>query len=570
MNLGSVCLLRLSCLASAWQLAWWWIGVPAAAQGPIQLSNVTSQTGISFRHSDGSSGRHYLVEAMASGLATFDYDGDDLIDVYFVTGGRLPGTKPEGLPPQNALYRNLGHFRFLDVTERAGVKGAGFGLGVAAGDYDNDGHPDLYLSNFGPNVLYRNRGNGTFEDVTSRAGVGRGNKVGAGVAFLDFDGDGNLDLFAANYIRFSFEMHKLITYKGIPVYPGPLYYHGEPAELFRNRGDGTFADVGAASGIAAHAATGMGVICADYDGDGRTDIFVANDEMPNYLFHNDGRGKFEEVGLAAGVAYDSLGVAHGNMGVDAADCHHQGRLDFAVTAYQREPTTLYRNAGQGLFTDVTAAAGTGKPAFNQVKWGVGLVDFDNDGYRDLFVACGHLDDNVELCDDTTSYRARNVLLRNTGDGRFLDVSAACGDGLAMKRVGRGVAFDDLDNNGRVDVVILNSRSEPTVLRNESSPVNHWLQLRLRGIKTNRDGVGAQVRVVAGDLVQVDEVHSGRGYQSHWGTRLHFGLGKHPRVDRIEVRWIGGGVDVIENVSADRRLTIAEGTSEAIDLPPVIQ
>jgi hypothetical protein len=280
--------------------------------------------------------------------------------------------------------------------------------------------------------------------------------------------------------------------------------------------------------------------------------------MPNFLFHNNGRGKFEEVGLDSGVAYDALGVAHGNMGVDAADCTHRGRLDFVVTAYQRDPIALFRNAGKGLFTDATVAAGTDRSAFNQVKWGLGLVDFDNDGYRDLFVACGHIDDNVELYDDTTTYRACNVLLRNTGDGRFEDVSASCGDGLALRRSARGVAFDDLDNDGRVDVVILNSRSRPTVLRNESPPVNHWLQINLQGVKTNRDGVGAQVRVVAGPLVQLDEVHSGRGYQSHWGSRLHFGLGQRRHVDRVEVRWIGGGVDLFENLIADRRLTLTEG------------
>jgi hypothetical protein len=561
MNSGPVCLVRLCRTHSAWLIAWLSMGISAPAEGPIRLRDVTAETGIRFRHSDGSTGQRCLVEAVASGLATFDSDGDGLIDIYFVTGGRLPGAKAVGPRPGNALVRNLGHFRFADATETAGVAGAGFGLGVAVGDYDSDGHQDLYVSNFGPNVLYRNRGNGVFEDVTARAGVDRGNKVGAGVAFLDFDGDGSLDLFAANYINFTMEAHKPHTFRGIPVYPGPLFYHGLPAALFRNRGDGTFADVSAASGIAAHPGTGMGVICADYDNDGRTDIFVANDEMPNFLFHNDGGGNFKEVALTAGVAYDPLGAAHGNMGVDAADCHHLGRLDFVVTAYQREPTALFRNAGNGLFTDATAAAGTGRAALNQVRWGVGLVDFDNDGYRDLFIACGHLDDNVELYDDSTTYLARNVVLRNTGDGRFVDVSAACGDGLAMKRAARGAAFDDLDNDGRVDVVILNSRSAPTVLRNESPPNNHWLQLRLEGLKSNRDGVGAQVRVVAGELVQLDEVHSGRGYQSHWGTRLHFGLGKHARADRIEVRWIGGGVDVIENVPADRRLTIIEGRSE---------
>jgi hypothetical protein len=548
-------------------LCWLLACLPAAAEGPIQLRNVTAETGITFKHTDGSGGRRYLVEQVASGLATFDYDGDGLVDIYFVSGSPLPGTKWGGPPPRNALYRNLGHFRFADVTEKAGVGGTGFGLGAAVADYDNDGQPDLYVSNFGPNVLYRNNGDGTFRNVTAHAGVGRGNHVGAGVAFLDFDGDGALDLFAANYTHLDFKTHTMHTFKGVPVYPGPLNYQGETSNLFHNRGDGTFADVSAESGIAGQTGTGMGVICADYDNDGNTDIFVANDERPNFLYHNNGQGKFEEVGLVAGIAFDAFGVARGNMGVEAADWNHQGRLDFVVTAYQKEPTMLYQNLGKGLFADATAAAGVGKANYNQVRWGLGLVDFDNDGYPDLFIACGHTDDNVERYDDTTSYRAQNVVLRNTGDGRFVDVSATCGDGLAPKKVARGVAFDDLDNDGRVDVVILNSRTAPTVLRNESPPGNHWLQLRLQGVKTNRDGVGAQVRVVAGQLVQLDEVHSGRGYQSHWGSRLHFGLGKHPRVDRIEVRWIGGGLDVVEDVRADRRLTIVEGTSEAFDRTP---
>jgi enediyne biosynthesis protein E4 len=562
MGRGSVCLLSSLFRAAAIGLALSWLGASSAslAESPIRFGDATGPSGISFTHTDGSSGRRYLVEAMSAGLATFDYDGDGLIDIYFVNGAPLPGMKWSGPPPKGALYRNQGRFRFADVTEKAGVGHTGFGLGIAAGDYDNDGWQDIYLSNFGPNVLYRNRGDGSFEDVTARAGVSRGNKVGAGVAFLDADGDGNLDLFAANYIRFSFEAHKLHRFKGVPIYPGPLDYSGESGNLFRNRGDGTFADVSRESRIAAHAGTGMGVTCADCDNDGRTDIFVANDVMQNFLFHNEGGGKFEECGVTAGVAFDPMGVPHGSMGVDAGDYDHDGRLDLVVTAYQREFTTLYRNLGDGFFGDVTASTGAGAGSFNHVKWGVGLVDFDNDGHRDLFIACGHVDDNVELRDDTASYRAHSVVLRNTGNGHFVDVSEASGLSAIPKRSSRGVAFDDLDNDGRIDVVILNSRQAPTILRNESPPGNHWLQVQLRGVRTNRDGVGARVRVVAGDLVQIDEVHSGRGYQSHWGSRLHFGLGKHDRVDRVEVRWIGGGVDLFENVGVDRLVTLTEGNA----------
>jgi hypothetical protein len=533
---------------------------PARPQGPIVLRDVTAQTGIAFRHSDGSSGRRYIVETVASGLATFDYDGDGLIDIYFLTGTPLLGT-PADPNVKNRLYRNLGGLKFIDVTDKAGVGASGYGLGVCVGDYDNDGFPDIYLSNFGPNVMYRNNGDGTFSDVTRRTGTVAGGKtkVGAGACFLDFDGDGQLDLFVAHYLDFWFDKHVKNVWKGVPIYVGPERYPHLPPNLFRNNGDGTFSDVSRASGLAAYPGPGMGIVAADYDNDGNTDIFVGNDGGPgNFLFHNQGNGKFVEVGGTSGVAYEAGGGAHGSMGVDCGDYDGDGRLDFYVTAYQRQLATLFQNLGHGLFDDVTRQTGAGLGSLQQVKWGCGFVDFDNDGYKDLFLACGHLIDNVELFDDSTSYLACPVLLRNTGHGTFVNVSETSGDGLRVKSVGRGVAFDDLDNDGRVDVVILNSRRPPTILRNESATGNHWLEVRLRGVKSNRDGVGARVRVAAGELVQIDDVHSGRGYQSHFGSRLHFGLGPHRRVDRLEVRWIGGGVDLLEDLPADRLITLTEG------------
>ena len=304
----------------------------------------------------------------------------------------------------------------------------------------------------------------------------------------------------------------------------------------------------------------MGAVCADNDSD--TDVFVANDLCENFLFRNDGTGKFEEVGLIAGAAYDVHGDEQGSMGVDCGDVDGDGLLDFFQTSYQGQLALLYRNLDRGSFEDVTLATGAGAGTLRHVTWGTGLVDFDNDGDHDIFVACGHLQDNIEAFDDTSSYLARNVVLMNTGKGKFVDVSDQCGDGLAVKLSSRGAAFDDLDNDGDVDAVILNSRREPTILRNDSPPENHWIQVRLQGTKTNRDGIGARVRVIAGDLKHVDEVHSGRGYQSHYGMRLHFGLGKHDRVDRIEVRWIGGGVDVLENVGVDRLVTIVERSTMA--------
>ncbi len=535
----------------------------AASEGPIVLRDVSAQTGIAFVHSDGGSGKRFIVETVTAGLALFDDDGDGKTDIYFLTGTPLKGTKADTLPT-NRLYRNLGGFKFEDVTDAAGVGPAGYGLGVCVGDYDGDGCPDLYVSNFGPNVLYRNRGNGTFADVTAKAGVGRGNRVGAGACFLDFDGDGQLDLFAANYVVFSYDRPATRYFGGYLRYPGPRDFEPERNTLFHNRGDGTFADVSGSSGVADVAGTGMGIVALDYDNDGDTDIFVCNDLGANFLYQNDGKGRFREVGLAAGVAYNFEAAPTASMAPDAADYDHDGWLDIYLTDYQGEWPCLYKNLRDGSFEDVTIQAGAGGGTFPYIKWGCGFADFDNDGHKDLFVANGHIEEFIEKLDPSTAYAPGNTVLRNTGDGRFVDVTRSAGDGLRVRASGRGVAFDDLDGDGRIDVVVLNSNAPPTVLRNESQNNHHWLQIELRGAKTNRDGIGARVRVTAGNLVQIDEVHSGRGYQSHWGSRLHFGLGNRDRVDRVEVRWIGGGVDLFENLPADRTVTLTEGEGRGPD------
>ncbi|MGQ9575288.1 MAG: CRTAC1 family protein [Thermoguttaceae bacterium] len=530
----------------------------AAPDCSIQLADVTSRTGVSFRHTDGSGGRRYILETVSAGVATFDYDGDGLIDIYFLNGAPLQGTPWEGPPPRNALYRNLGGFRFEDVTERAGVGDTGYGLGVAVGDYDNDGDPDLYVSNFGPKVLYRNNGDGTFTDVTRQAGVADGDQVGAGASFLDIDGDGDLDLYVANYVDFSYERYVPKYWYGFHIYPGPLDFDPLRDTLFRNNGDGTFTDVSMSSGIGNHPGTGMGMVCADYDNDGDTDIFVLNDVFGNFCFQNDGTGSFQEVSVVNAFKYNGDGMAMGSMGVDCADYDNDGWLDLFQTSFEGELPALFRNLGNGALEDVTSVTGAGEGGLVNVKWGCGFADFDNDGHKDIFYVFGHIQDNLELYDDTTTYEGTPVLLRNTGDGKFVNVSDLAGSGMKVRIVGRGVALDDLDNDGRVDVVILSSRRPAVILRNESPSGNHWLQIQLRGVKTNRDGVGARVKVVAGDLVQIDEVHSGRGYQSHFGSRLHFGLANRGRVDRIEVRWLGGGVDILENIPADQLLTIREG------------
>jgi hypothetical protein len=541
--------------------------VARSADSPIQLRDVTAQTGIHFVHTDGSSGRRYIVETVASGLALFDFDGDGDEDIYFLNGAPLPGAKIEP-PPRNALYRNDGHWKFTDVTQRAGVGDTGYGLGVCTGDYDNDGDADLYLNNFGPNVLYRNNGDGTFTNVTRDAGVAVGPHVGAGASFLDMDADGDLDLFVANYVGFTFETHQTSHMNGFPAYVGPLQYPPTANVLFRNNGNGTFTDVSAASGIAELRGSGMGVVATDFDNDGDTDIVVGNDLRPNFILQNDGTGRFKEVGALLGMAYDFFGNVMGSMGVECADWNHDGWLDLYITTYQRQLSTLYQN-GKGLaFTDVTRPTGAGTGTYPHVAWGVGFTDFDNDSHRDLFIACGHLIDNVDAFDDTTSYHARNILLRNSGRGRFENVSNTSGDGLLPKLSSRGAVFDDLDNDGDVDAVILNARREPTLLRNDSSATNHWLQIRLRGTKTNRDGIGARVTVVAGDLTQIDEVHSGRSYQSDFGKRLHFGLGSRAKIDEVRVKWIGGETEVIRDVGIDRLITVVEGKGLAATPKPV--
>ena len=559
------------------------------AEGEIILTDVTSRTGITFVHTDGGCGNRYIMETVTAGLALFDYDNDGDIDIYFLNGAPLKGTPVSSVedrnggktPPKNALYRNDGGWKFTDVTEKAGVGDTGYGLGVAVGDYDNDGDQDIYLNNYGLNILYRNNGDGTFTDVTKRAGVEDSPPhVGAGACFLDMDKDGDLDLFVAHYLEFSYDKHVTTTTRGIPVYANPRFYRPVPDVLYRNNGDGTFTNVSDSCGIGRHASWGMGMVCGDYDNDGDTDIFVANDVSANFLFKNDGTGLFEEVGVETGFAYDGNGDEQGSMGVECGDYDNDGWLDFYVTSYQNQLATLYKNLQGGAFEDVTLTTGAGARTLPDVTWGSGLVDFDNDGDRDLFIACGHLQDSVELYDPAATYYEQNILLMNTGDGKFADVTDESGDGMKVKLSSRGAGFDDLDNDGDVDVVISNSRREPTILRNDSPNKGHWLQVRLIGVKTNRDGVGARVKVTAGNLTLIDEVHSGRGYQSHYGTRLHFGLGNRDKVDRIEVRWIGGGqgealhsnkpalggpasggVDVFENIAVDRLITLTEGTSK---------
>jgi hypothetical protein len=527
------------------------------ATGPIRLADVTSDSGITFQHTDGGSGVRYLVETVSAGIALLDYDGDGLIDIYFINGAPLPPGEAD-MSVTNALYRNEGDLKFRDVTQRAGVDDAGFGLGVVSGDFDGDGDVDLYLNNFGPNVLYANNGDGTFTNITDQAGVACDELVGAGTVLLDADRDGDLDLYVANYIQFSFELHQPRTIDGYPCYPGPLDYEPAHDVLYRNDGNGTFTDVSDAAGVSQVAGTGMGMVCADYDNDRDTDILVVNDELPNLLLENDGNGRFTDVAITRGVAFDLQGKPQGSMGVDCGDFDNDGWLDFFATSFSREMPTLYHNQNGRFFEDATLTSGAGSRALPHVNWGTAFGDLDNDGWLDLMVACGHIDQQVHRWNPSTAFRVPNLVLHNRGDGRFEDVSRQAGSGLLPRESSRGLGIDDLDNDGDLDVVVLNSRARPTIMRNDSTSQNSWVQIELIAKRPNRSAVGSQVRLTANDTTRLAEVHAGRGYQSHHGSRLHFGLGAAQRIDRVEVAWMAGAVEVFENLPTNRRLVLIEG------------
>jgi hypothetical protein len=516
-------------------------------------------TGISFRHSDGGSGNYFVIETMTAGLAIFDYDGDGLRDIYFCNGAGLPGTDLQS-PLRNALYRNLGNWKFEDVSRQAGVDDAGYGLGVTAADYDNDGDVDLYLSNYGPNVFYVNNGDGTFAETTQWVGVGGGEKFGAGAVFLDIELDGDLDLYCANYQRFSFDENIVRTINGYRFHPGPADYPPEPDLLFRNLGDGRFEEISQSSGIASHSATGMGVIATDFDSDGDSDLFIANDSMPNFLFVNDGKGSFTEEALLYGVAYDRVGVANGNMGVDAGDYDRDGWIDLVTTTFQDEMPVLYRNM-EGLQFDDTTNVAKLEPQLNpHVNWGVGFVDFDNDCDLDLFIACGHFMDNLRYIDDRTQLKVQNYLLANEEGNRFTTVKRNFGTGLEVVESSRGAAFDDLDGDGRVDVVVSNYNAPPNVLRNQTQNSRAYLGVRLIGRRGNRDAVGARVALRSGNERQVAERYAGRGYQSHYGEVLHFGLGNEPKIPlELEVKWPG---------AASQRFSVSEWNQVITLIEPV--
>lgn len=521
----------------------------------IQLTDVTDQSNVQFEHTHGGNGMEYIVEGMSTGIVTFDYDADGNVDIYFLNGAALQGTDDDS-ERRNALYRNNGDWTFTDVTEEAGVGDSGYALGATVADYDGDQDLDIYISNFGANVLYRNNGDKTFTDVTAEAGVGNGNRVGAGVAFFDMDGDEDLDLYAANYVNFDYDKHVPIIIKGMRFQAGPQYYEPVPDSLFRNNGDGTFTDVSQESGVASVSGPGMGLVCADFDEDQDLDVYVCNDGQPNFLFQNDGKGGFEEIGLLAGLAYDFSGKANSSMGVDIGDFDLDGLFDLFVTNYQGEMPVLYRNLGGGLFEDATTTGRVTHELFPHVNWGTAFIDFDNDGDEDIFVACGHFD-RVEQIDDRTQKKLKNYLLRNDG-GRYVDVTDESGTGFKVIETSRGAAFEDFDNDGDIDAVVLNSSARPTLMRNDTDNLNCWLEVELQQPGKNPFAIGAVIQVVGSGQKRI--AVSGRGYQSHYGSRLHIGLGTvAEQMAVVKVTWPDASTETFRaEVNALSRLVRGEG------------
>ncbi|HEV2424709.1 MAG TPA: CRTAC1 family protein [Terriglobia bacterium] len=525
--------------------------------------DVAASAGITFRHDNAASPEKYLIETMGAGCGWIDFDQDGLLDLYLVNSAATRLYKPKQ-PLRSALYRNNGDGTFTDVTLKAGVGAEGlFGMGVAVGDYNNDGFPDLFVTGYDRSILYHNNGDGTFTDVTAKAGVGNHGKWGSSAAWFDYDNDGHLDLVIANYVDWSPD-HNVWCGEHKPGYRGychPDVYHGQTPTLYHNNGDGTFTDASASSGVGAKPGNGLGVVTFDYDNDGWQDIFIANDGMENFLFHNNRDGTFREVGYVAGVAVNADGKTEAGMGTDAADTSGDGRLDLIVTHLDFEQARFYRNLGDGSFEDATFAAKLGYATFHLSGFGTRFMDYDNDGRRDLFMANGHILDNIELFHADTHYAEPKLMFRNVGRGIFENVSGRLSRDFIAPRVSRGAAVGDFDNDGSLDILVSNNGQAPQLLRNELSRADsgraHWIQIFLIGTKSNRDGVGARVKVTAGDLVQYDQRKGGMSYQSAQDPRLHFGLGSRTSVDAVEVRWPSGAVTKLENLPADRVIAINE-------------
>jgi len=540
---------------------------PVAA--PALFEDAARAAGVAVRHTNGASAEKYLVETMGSGAVLFDVDGDGWVDIFLVDGGSL-ADPAVAARAQHHLFRNLRDGTFADVTaqSRIGARtGAGaYGMGACAGDVDNDGRTDLYVTGYGANALYRNDGGGVFSDVTREAGVGR-SLWSTSCAFLDMDRDGDLDLFVANYLNAARNDNRFCgdPQRRIRVYCHPLNYQGLPSVVYRNDGKGIFTDVSASAGIAPHVGNGLGVAVGDYDDDGLPDVFVANDAVPNFLFHNEGGGRFSEVGLAAGVSVARDGKPRAGMGTEFADYSGDGRLDLVVTNHEFETHSLFRSEGGGLFTDATVESGLGPPTLPFVGFGVAFFDFDNSGSLDLAIVNGHVIDNTALFRSGSTHAQRKLLLRNLDGRRFQEIGRQAGPGFAADGVGRTLVTGDVDNDGDLDLLVTNNGAAPELLRNGTTGGNA-IVLRLVGTTSNRDALGARVSVTAGGRTQVREVKSGNSYLGQSDLRVHVGLGGATAVDRVEIKWPGGRVERLEKPAANQILTVHEGRGITASTP----
>jgi hypothetical protein len=520
----------------------------------VQFSDIAKESGITFHHESGASAEKHMFETLGSGVGVIDFDNDGLPDLFFANGADLAHGKRS---PGNSLYRNLGNGKFEDVTAKAGVAGNGmFATGATVGDYDNDGYLDIYVTGYGGAQLFHNNGDGSFADVTATAGVGAGG-WSSSAAWVDYDRDGYLDLFVGRYLDYDMRKAPYCGYRkpGYRMYCDPQVFDGTPALLYHNNRDGSFTEVSRKAGVANPAGKSLGVAIGDIDGDGWPDIFVANDGVRNFLYRNNGKGAFDDITYGAGVGFDVNGKALAGMGAEIADLNGDGLPDIFFTAFSGQYNPLYRNLGKLVFEDGTVKAGL-PSSVKTLGFGAKVFDFDNDGYPDIYVTNGHVTDNVELYDPRFSYRQTDLLYRNLGGGRFREVSAESGPAFRIQHVGRGLAVADFDNDGDLDVVVSDSGGSPLLLRNDGGNRNHWIAIRARGRESNRFGVGAKVRVSSGGRTQLREINPYGSYLSTSDARLYVGLGDATAA-RIEIEWPSGKKQTIDNVRADRILTLDE-------------
>jgi hypothetical protein len=527
-----------------------------------KFRDVAREVGLTGSHIS-SGDKRYIIESMSGGVGVFDCDDDGRLDIVIADGSTVERYLKGG-DPMVTLYHQEPNGTFKDITAQAGLTRLGWGMGVAVADYDNDGKLDLFVTGYGGNVLYHNLGNCKFEDVTEKAGV-RGGGFSAGAAWGDYDRDGNVDLFVSRYTHVDaahmpeFGSNKYCRFKGLLVQCGPWGLVGESDFLYRNRGDGTFEEVSEKAGVHDQIGYyGLGVIWSDYDNDGWPDLLVANDSVPNYLYHNNHDGTFTDAGMLSGIALSGEGMELGNMGVDFADYDHSGRLSLFVTTFEEQPNALWRNVGANGFEDVSWTSGVGRPSYPYVCWGTGFFDMANAGWPDLFVACGHVFPQVDTLDTGPRYREPVLLHRNNRDGTFDEVSKEAGLADLPLKSRRGAAFGDIFNTGNVDIVLLNVGEPPSLLLNTNRDTNHRVLFKLMGTKSNRAAIGARVTIRAGGVQQIGEVRGGGSYLSQNDLRLHFGLGGAAKIESVEVRWPSGKVETLANVAADSIYRIVEG------------